>query len=69
MRGVDGHRWIEIQAHREATRRAAQIETACEMALQMGDRGVLVDDGAGTAEPHPDVPYGEIHVRSASIVA
>jgi len=69
----------------EAARRlvAAQdeaIERACERALQLGDRGVLIidqepDESTPTrittrflVGPHPSVPYGMIH-RYPSIAA
>lgn len=44
---------------RAARAQAAAVERACEAALQLGDRGVLVD--ADGVRPDERVPYGRIY--------
>lgn len=55
---------IERLIQQAVARDYARVEEACERALQGGEHGVKVIRRSGllvSAEPDPDVPYGEIH--------
>lgn len=62
------HGEVRAAVERQVAEVDAAIERACEQALQLGDRGVLVltkNNIPVEVGPHPDVPYGQIHYRPA----